>query len=56
MPYTSDKQRRYFHYAEEHGKISPKVVNEFDKASKGMKLPEYAPSRFKKLKDKLRKS
>lgn len=41
MPYKSDAQRRYFHAAEARGEISPKVVNEFDKASKGMKLPEY---------------
>lgn len=40
MPYTSDKQRRYFHYAEEQGKIAPSVVHEFDEASKGKKLPE----------------
>lgn len=40
MPYKSDKQRKYFHYAEKAGKISPKVVKEFDEASKGMKLPE----------------
>lgn len=40
MPYKSQKQRRYFHAAEERGDISPKLVNEFDKASKGMSLPE----------------
>lgn len=40
MPYKSDAQRRYFHAAEARGEIKPSVVNEFDKASKGMKLPE----------------
>jgi len=41
MPYKSDAQRKYFHYAESKGKISPKVVKEFDKASKGKSLPEH---------------
>lgn len=40
MPYKSDSQRRYFHAAEQRGEISKKTVNEFDKASKGKKLPE----------------
>lgn len=40
MPYKSDKQRKYFHAAEERGEISPEVVNEFDEASKGKKPPE----------------
>lgn len=40
MPYKSDAQRRYFHAAEERGEISHKTVKEFDKASKGKKLPE----------------
>lgn len=40
MPYKSDSQRRYFHYAESVGKIKKSTVDEFDKASKGMKLPE----------------
>ena len=40
MPYKSDVQRKYFHAAEARGEISKKTVEEFDKASKGMKLPE----------------
>ena len=40
MPYVSNAQRRLFHAKEERGEISPEVVNEFDQASKGMKLPE----------------
>jgi hypothetical protein len=55
-PYKSDSQRRYFHYAESKGQISPKVVNEFDEASKGMKLPEKVskPDKFSNLKKKLK--
>ncbi len=41
MPYKSDAQRKKFHVMEEEGKISPKVVEEFDSASKGKKLPEH---------------
>ena len=40
MPYKSDAQRRFFHAAENRGDISAKTVSEFDKASKGMDLPE----------------
>lgn len=41
MPYKSDAQRRFFHSpgAAKAG-ISEKTVKEFDKASKGKKLPE----------------
>lgn len=41
MPYKSDAQRRFFHSpgAKKAG-ISQSTVNEFDQASKGMKLPE----------------
>lgn len=39
MPYKSQAQRRKFHALENEGKISPKVVKEFDSASKGKKLP-----------------
>lgn len=41
MPYKSDAQRKFFHAAEDRGDISPKVVDEFDKASKGKQLPEH---------------
>lgn len=40
MPYKSSAQRRKFHAMEARGEISPKVVKEFDEASKGKKLPE----------------
>jgi len=40
MPYKSAAQRAKFHILEKQGKISPKVVDEFDQASKGLKLPK----------------
>lgn len=41
MPYVSDAQRRFFHSpAAAQAGISPKTVQEFDSASKGMDLPE----------------
>ena len=42
MPYASDAQRRFFHSsgAKKAG-ITKSQVKEFDKASKGMKLPEH---------------
>lgn len=39
MPYKSKAQSGYMHAAMERGEISPKVVKEFDRASKGKKLP-----------------
>lgn len=56
MPYKSLKQERYINWAAKKGKIKQSVADEFNEASKGKKLPEYAPgSKFKKLKEKLRK-
>ena len=40
MPYKSKAQQAKFHVMEKQGKISPKVVKEFDQASKGKKLPK----------------
>lgn len=40
MPYKSDAQRKKFHALLSEGKIDKSVVDEYDKASKGMKLPE----------------
>lgn len=40
MPYKSDAQRRKFHAMAKRGEISKKTVEEYDKASKGKKLPE----------------
>ena len=42
MPYKSRAQAAKFHILLKQGKISPEVVNEFDQASKGMKLPARA--------------
>ncbi len=39
MPYVSERQRAKFHLLLKQGKISQKVVDEFDKASEGLKLP-----------------
>lgn len=45
MPYKSDAQRRFFHTdtARKEG-ISAKTVAEFDRASKGKRLPQRAPA------------
>ncbi|MGH6802586.1 MAG: hypothetical protein ACREC3_04375 [Methyloceanibacter sp.] len=40
MPYKSDAQRRKFHAMLKRGEISASTVDEYDKASKGKKLPE----------------
>lgn len=49
MPYKSDAQRKFFHSkgAAKAG-ITKDDVEEFDKASKGMKLPAKAPKAKKK--------
>jgi hypothetical protein len=48
MPYKSKAQERYFHAAEKRGDISGKVVKEWDKASKGKKLPARAKKASKR--------
>lgn len=40
MPYKSEAQRKKFHAMLEKGEIKKSTVDEFDKASAGMKLPE----------------
>ena len=40
MPYKSRAQAAKFHELLKQGKISKATVDEFDKASKGMSLPE----------------
>lgn len=47
MPYKSQSQRRAMHAKENLGEISPKVIKEFDKASKGKKLPEKVKKKKK---------
>lgn len=66
MPYRSDQQRKFFHSpgAVKAG-IKPSTVKEFDKESKGLKLPKLAQlpdedtvispdKKFTKLRSKLR--
>jgi hypothetical protein len=48
MPYKSDAQRRKFHALEEKGEISPRVVQEYDEASKGKNLPERVKKKVRK--------
>lgn len=47
MPYKSEAQRAKMHALEREGKISRAVVDEFDEASKGKKLPtkKQAPTK-----------
>lgn len=43
MPYVSDKQRKFFHTKTAKRKgITKSMVEEYDTASKGRKLPERA--------------
>lgn len=49
MPYKSEAQRKKFHALLAEGKISASTVAEFDKASKGKKLPEKAAKKKKPL-------
>ena len=53
MPYSSEKQRKFFHTktAKDTG-ITKENVSEFDSASKGKKLPPRA--KFKKIKAALK--
>jgi hypothetical protein len=50
MPYKSRSQQRAFHAKLKRHEISPKVVQEFDAATRGhfSELPEHAPARGKK--------
>jgi hypothetical protein len=43
MPYKSLKQERFFNSPEGRAKLGASVVDEFNAASKGMKLPMRAP-------------
>lgn len=47
MPFKSKKQQAFFNANKGTGpgKISPKVVDEFNAESKGMTLPEKAPKK-----------
>lgn len=43
MPFKSLKQERFAHTEKGQKAFGKKNVDEFDQASKGMKLPEVAP-------------
>lgn len=47
MPYKSEAQRKKFHALLAKGKISEKVVAEFDAAAKGKKLPARVKAKGK---------
>lgn len=50
MPYVSDKQRKFFHTDTAKAKgISKATVDEFDQASKGLKLPRTKKSSAKSV-------
>lgn len=40
MPFKSEAQRKFMNAAGARGEISQKTVDEYNKASKGMKLPK----------------
>ncbi len=44
MPFKSDRQRRFFNSPTGVKKLGQEKVDEFNKASKGMDLPEKSPS------------
>jgi hypothetical protein len=48
MPYKSAAQRGKFHELLKEGKIKKSTVDEFDSASKGMKLPQRVRPKPKK--------
>ena len=48
-PYVSDAQRKYFN-AQRGKEIPAKVVDEFNEASRGKKLPEKKRVHYLKLK------
>jgi hypothetical protein len=48
MPYVSNAQRKKFHAMLKRGEISAKTVREYDKASKGKKLPEHVKKKKKR--------
>jgi hypothetical protein len=49
MPYKSEAQRRKLNQLAKEGKISEEKVNEFNEASKGMKLPERLTPKKQKI-------
>lgn len=56
MPYKSEAQRRKFHALLAEGKIKQEVVDEFDKASEGLVLPDRIKKAFAELAPEDRKA
>lgn len=51
MPYKSDAQRKYMNWAASKGKIKKSIVQEFNKESKGLDLPDFkSPDKIKNVK------
>ena len=48
MPYKSEAQRRKFHAMLQRGEISVQTVEEYDRASKGRRLPERVRKKKRK--------
>jgi hypothetical protein len=49
MPFKSKAQRRLFYAKEEHGELSKATVDEWEKATKGKKLPERVGKKKRRL-------
>lgn len=54
MPYKSDAQRKYMNWAASEGKIKKSIVNEFNRESKGLELPNKAKKAKKDALKRLR--
>jgi uncharacterized protein HemX len=55
MPYASDAQRKYFNANKAKLESQGVDVDEYNQASKGMKLPEHTNSAKKKTKLRVKK-
>lgn len=55
MPFKSEQQRKYMNWAAEHGKIKQSIVDEYNQASKGMKLSNSHEEHLKKIKKLIKK-
>lgn len=54
MPFKSEAQRKFMNAAANRGEIKKSVVDEYNQASKGMKLPNKVKEHYKggQVKDK----
>jgi hypothetical protein len=55
MPFKSEAQRKYMNAAASRGEIPKATVNEFNQASKGMKLPDKKKEKFSRTKKRMNK-